>query len=133
MTGVVVLDASAVLASVFDEPGAEKVDAYVQTDSLLLITSVNMVEVISKLLDKGIPIDVARQLLQPLGLDETPLDGSLGAIAAQLRPLTRKAGLSLGDRCCLALARSRDAIAVTADRNWQDVAQAAGVKIDLIR
>ena len=133
MTETVVLDTSAVLASVFGEPGADKVDSYVQADSHLLITSVNMVEVVSKLLDKGIPIDIALQLLQPLGLDEITVGDSLGAIAARLRPLTRSAGLSLGDRCCLALAKAKGAPALTSDRNWSDIAKAAGVKVELIR
>lgn len=133
MTDPVVLDTSAVLAAVFGEPGAERVDACARADNELLISAVNMVEVISKMLDKGISPDLACQLLQPFGLEEIAFDSSQSAIAALLRPMTRSAGLSLGDRCCLALAKSRDAIALTADRAWKDAAEAAGVKVDLIR
>lgn len=53
--------------------------------------------------------------------------------SAELHPLTRGAGLSLGDRVCLALAATLGAPVVTADRGWDAVAGPAGVSIQVIR
>ena len=39
-------------------------------------------------------------------------------VAAALRPLTRSAGLSLGDRACRALADREGVPALTTDRAW---------------
>jgi PIN domain nuclease of toxin-antitoxin system len=128
-----VIDASSVLVSILDEPGADEVDIYAAGDNRLLISSVNMVEVRSKLLDREMPMDVIEQLLLPLGLDEIAFDAELGLRAAQLRPLTRQAGLSLGDRCCLALAKARSAAVLTSDRNWQALSEAVGIDVIITR
>ncbi len=40
---------------------------------------------------------------------------------AHLRPLTRAAGLSLGDRACLALTRRLEGVAMTTDAAWARV------------
>jgi ribonuclease VapC len=50
-----------------------------------------------------------------------------------LRPLTKFAGLSLGDRACLALAQLMQGCAVTADRAWLDVAAVVQIKVQMIR
>ena len=62
-----------------------------------------------------------------------PIDERLSYEAGMLRPVTLKAGLSLGDRYCLALAKREGVPAVTAERRWPDIAAAAGVTVDLIR
>lgn len=54
-------------------------------------------------------------------------------VAARLRPAVRAAGLSLGDRRCLALARRRGAVGVTADRAWGRLDPALGIAVDLVR
>jgi ribonuclease VapC len=51
--------------------------------------------------------------------------------AVRLHPLTRKAGLFLGDRLCLALARRLDGVALSADRPWGKAK--LDVAVDLIR
>jgi PIN domain nuclease of toxin-antitoxin system len=128
-----VIDASSVLVSVFNEPGAKEVDVYAAGDNRLLISTVNMVEVRSKLLDYQMSLDVIEQVLLPLALDEIGFDAGLGALAAQMRPATRPAGLSLGDRCCLALAKARGVVVLTAHRTWRGVADAVGVDIIITR
>ena len=123
-----VLDASAVLAYLKDEPGAEAVYAAVGEGAL--VSAVNWAEVLSKLTEGGQdPGDATRALTDAGILDQGliihPLDGSQAVEIARLRPLTREAGLSLGDRSCLALAGALGLPALTADRVW------AGLNLEL--
>jgi ribonuclease VapC len=129
-----VIDASSVLVAVFGEPGAAIIDGLIAGDDhRLLICSVNLSEVLSKMLDTGMPLDVARQLLLPLGLEEVPFGPELAISAAALRTMTRVFGLSLGDRCCLALAKELGAAVLTADRPWLQIASKVGVEMVLTR
>lgn len=72
---------------------------------------------------------------EPSDLDITvlPVGQELAEGAARLRGLSREAGLSLGDRFCLALARSLGVPALTTDRAWKDIAKPAGVKVEFVR
>ncbi len=123
----VVLDASAVLALLQDEPGGDRV-----LDSLPggLISSVNLSEVVAKLAELGMPESEIRLALS-LGLEVVPFDEAQAYSAGALRPVTRSAGLSLGDRACLALALSRDLPALTTDRVWRDMG--IDVEVEVIR
>jgi ribonuclease VapC len=82
------------------------------------ISAVNLSEVASRLGLAGMPESLIREALDPLGLDVVPFDQELAYQAAELMTHTRAAGLSLGDRACLALARRLGLPAVTADRAW---------------
>jgi len=110
-----VLDASAVLAIYFDEPGAEAVAAIV-ADSLL--SSVNYTEVVSSALDRGGSFDHVLRSLARMAFVVVDYDLTLARRAGQLRPATRASGLSLGDRACLALAERERLPAYTTDRSW---------------
>ena len=110
-----VLDASAVLALLNQEPGGDQVEALL-ADSL--ISAVNAAEVLTKLVDAGMPDDEALESLELLGLEIVDFDLRLAAQAAALRRPTRKKGLSLGDRCCLALGLTSGYELVTAEREW---------------
>ena len=125
-----VLDASALLCLLFDEPGAERVEAALHGSS---ISAANYAEVIGKLIDKGQDPDEAVADLAELDLDVVPLDRAQGEVAGSLRRSTRQAGLSLGDRACLALARTSGRAALTADRAWADLADEIAVKVKLVR
>jgi ribonuclease VapC len=122
-----VLDASAVLAVVLGECGADRVWALPEA----LISAVNYAEVVSKLIDLGVPPEVAVVRVAQLAAEVAPMDEAAAFGAALLRATTRARGLSLGDRACLALAKARGLPAVTADRAWASVD--AGVEIVLIR
>jgi ribonuclease VapC len=123
-----VLDASALLAYLRDEPGAEVVSEAIAGGAA--VSAVNLAEVLSRVTDRG--RDPAALVVR---MTERGLLG--GAIAvesfttadavetARLRPLTRKAGLSLGDRACLALARRLEAPALTADLAWSEAGELA--------
>ena len=111
-----VVDSSAILALIFQEKGAEKVLPILE-DSL--ISTVNVAEVFSKLAEKNLLTKERISDFYQLGLEITDFDSEQALKAAELRPLTRNLGLSLGDRCCLALAILRGATAITADRDWK--------------
>jgi ribonuclease VapC len=103
-----VLDASALLAYLRDEPGAELVAEAIADG--VVISTVNLAEVLSRSVDRGAdPAKIAARLAQSGLLDGAitvePFTTADAIDAARLRPLTRDAGLSLGDRACLALAR----------------------------
>lgn len=123
-----VLDASALLAALFAEPGAEAVDT-VLADSV--ISAVNFSEVVAKLIERGVPNEEASASLAELDLTVVPFDQRQAEIAGRLRGATRAAGLSLGDRSCLALAVSLSARAVTTDRAWAGIE--VGIAVDVLR
>ena len=125
---VYVLDASAVLAAFFDEPGAEAVAD--RMDGALLC-SVNYSEVVSKLVDRGTPAEQIVEIMGQLDVELVTADRELAMRAGLLRAESRGKGLSLGDRYCLALAASRNAVAVTADRSWADLD--IGLSIEMVR
>jgi PIN domain nuclease of toxin-antitoxin system len=125
-----VLDSSAVLAVILEEPGADRVEAYLPGAKL---SAVNLGEIVAKLRDLGMPAQTAEAVLDGLQIDIRPHDRNDALSAGFLRPVTRAAGLSLGDRACLALAASLGLPAVTADRSWQSIAADVGVKVASIR
>lgn len=110
-----VLDSSAILALLLGEPGAAKV-----RDALPggLLSSVNLAEVVSKLCERGMPAAEAMMAVASIGVDIVSFDAEQAHLAGEMRPATRAAGLSLGDRACLALARQRGLPTLTADAAW---------------
>ncbi len=112
-----VLDASAVIALLQEEPGADIVRATTR-DGARFISSVNLSEVVAKLIDRPTTPDGIRGAIASLDLEVQPLDESLAFEAGFLRTATRAAGLSLGDRACLALAIRLRLPVITTDRLW---------------
>ena len=119
-----VLDASALLALLNSEPGAEKVAAVL---SGAMISAVNLSEVVAKLAEVGMPEASIREALDGLALEVMPFDREQAYVAGHLRPLTRSAGLSLGDRACLGLAQRLGLPVVTTDSVWADL----GLELDV--
>ena len=130
-----VLDASAFLAFLKDEPGALRVAKALQEGSYMSL--VNVSEVLSTLADWGsTPQDTLRQLEDAgiLGGAVTvePYTRLDSMEVARLRPLTRAQGLSLGDRACLALAWRLGVPVLTTDTAWARLAL-PGITVEVIR
>ena len=121
-------DASALLAAIFEEVGGEVALANVADAA---ISTINLAEVATKLIDKGIDIAEAQHRISRFGLQPIPVDADLAWSAAALRPVSRAFGLSLSDRICLALALRENVPVLTADRAWSKLD--IGVRIKLIR
>jgi len=121
-----VLDASALLALLHGERGGETVEELLGTSA---ISSVNWSEVIQKALEKKTRVEGLRQELESLGLEVIPFTAELAEKTALLRAETRSAGLSLGDRACLALADNLGRPAVTADKIWRDLRLRVEVRV----
>lgn len=126
----VVLDASALLALLLGENGADKVKAALDG---AIMGAVNLAEVVSHYAKLGAARSDIETLLRPLPICVAPIDTALSYDAGMLRPITLERGLSLGDRYCLALAKRKDVPALTAERRWPEIAEAAGVRVELIR
>lgn len=123
-----ILDASALLAWLQDEPGAASVE-----DSLpeAAISSVNWSEVWQKALAHAVEVAGLRAELEALGLRIVPFDAQDAEEAARLWAAGR--GLSLADRACLALGRRYQLPVWTADRAWESAGAALGVEVKVIR
>lgn len=130
-----VLDASALLAYFNDEAGAAEVEEAIAEFGL--VSAVNWSEVLTKVEETGLSAESFEHQLRQQGilgqlLTIASFGESEAAAAATLRRPTRDRGLSLGDRACLALARSKSLPALTADRIWGEL-ELEGVEIRLIR
>jgi ribonuclease VapC len=124
----VVLDASALLAVLRAEPGAERIEPRLEGAG---IGAVNLSEVVTKLIEDDVPEAEIRRAIGRLELDVHAFDAQHAFIAGVLRRSTRALGLSFGDRACLALAQSLGALALTADRSWSRLD--LGIAIEIIR
>ena len=126
----VVLDSSALLAALLDEPGAAEVARVLEE---AVICSVNLSEVAHGLVRNGNSEVQSRALIAALDLVTVDADAELALDSGFLRRRTNAYGLSLGDRFCFALGRRLAAPVITADRIWKDAAKVAEVEVRLIR
>ena len=117
------------LALLNREPGSEQVANVVANGAA--ISAVNLSEVVTKLYEAGMPEAVIHDVLDLLGLEIVDFNTDQAYQSGLLRALTRHAGLSLGDRGCLVLARELALPALTTDRVWESLN--VGVTIQVIR
>jgi ribonuclease VapC len=123
-----VFDASAALALLQHEPGNDVVKRHVPG---AFMSAVNVAEVGTKLVERGMDLDQVHTAIATLGLEIVAFDEETAYASAILHGRTRASGLSLGDRACLALAEHMNLPALTADRMWTKVD--VGVEVRLIR
>ncbi len=122
----VVLDASALLALVNQEPGQAVVAELLPRS---LVSVVNASELVAKLTDQGMPENEIQDVLVALNLTVVPFDEGQGLISGYLRPVTKHLGLSLGDRACLALGLQTQCPVVTADKAWAKLEVGVGIQV----
>jgi PIN domain nuclease of toxin-antitoxin system len=115
------------LALLLAEPGTDRVKTALPG---ALLSTVNFAEVVTKLCERGMPAGEARGAIEATGVEVVDFGVDQACLAGELRNATRSAGLSLGDRACLALARLRGLPAITADTAW---GQLSGFDIIVIR
>ncbi|MBA4000484.1 type II toxin-antitoxin system VapC family toxin [Brevundimonas sp.] len=124
----IVVDSSAVVAAVLEEPGGEEM---ARRDGPFLLSAVNLCEVLERLAADDRKKRRILEMLEDIGLVLIDFTPDLAATAARLKAPTRSVGLSLGDRACLALALREQAPVLTGDRAWSKVD--VGVEVVLIR
>ncbi len=127
-----VLDASAILAFLQEEPGHLEVEQALH-DRVCLVTAANQCEIVAKLLDRSMQPDAIDAVVADLGYQVVDVTAEDGTRAGHWRNVTRAHGLSLGDRLCLAVAARLNAPVLTADRPWLAVADTLNVQIRCLR
>lgn len=128
-----VIDTSALLALLWQEPGWQTV-AQALHEANSLMSTVNLAELVAKTQEHH-PVSESdvRSLLAELPITIVPYDADQAITTGILRNTTRTLGLSLGDRACLALAQQQKAPALTADRLWLELADPLNLDIRYIR
>jgi PIN domain nuclease of toxin-antitoxin system len=126
--GVPIADSSAILALLKQEP-LGKLDP--RRLFRATISAVNLSEVLERLCAGGLSESEADEAVAALNLRVADFDEAQARLAAHLRPRTRRAGLSLGDRACLALGLHLGRPVITADRVWTSLD--IGVEVIAVR
>jgi ribonuclease VapC len=125
----IVLDASAILAVLNQEPGAEKLTPEVLSNAAG--STLNLAEVHAKLVSRGGDPEEAWEDTLSAIHECVPFSEEQARIAGGLVAQTRALGLSLGDRACLALGLELNAPVYTTDKTWKNLK--LGVRIHVIR
>jgi len=126
----VVLDASAVLAVILEEPGADVVVEALRSGAAM--STVNVAEVAARLHQDGWSDAEVALVFDSLGIEVVPFDPESALLSGRLRAATREFGLGLGDRACLACALAEGCPVLTSDRSWREL-DIADVDIRCIR
>ena len=126
----IVLDASAVLAVILEEPGADVVVEALRSGAAM--STVNVAEVAARLHQDGWSTSEVALVFGSLGIEALPFDPESALLSGRLRAATRKFGLGLGDRACLASGLVEGCPVLTSDRSWRDL-DIADVDIRCIR
>jgi PIN domain nuclease of toxin-antitoxin system len=126
----VLLDASALLAAIFEEPGAEIVQEVLRGD--VAMSTVSVAEVAARLHQNGWAATEVTDIIAELGIELVPFETDAALLSGQYRPATQRLGLGLGDRACLATSRLCKWPVLTADRDWRKL-NLHGVSIRFIR
>lgn len=114
-----VLDASAVLAVLLEEPGADVVAEALRTGAAM--STVNVAEVAARLHQDGWSESEVALVFESLGIEVLPFGPEAALLSGRLRTVTRRLGLGLGDRACLAAGRIEGCPVLTSDRSWKEL------------
>lgn len=124
----IVVDTSAAIAAMRNERGGDIVRADAED---LVLSSVNLAEVVSVLIRKGLTLSEAYENIEEFGFDILDFDRNLAEETGVMIAQTRGRGLSLGDCACLALAARENLPVLTADHGWEGIT--LGVQVQFIR
>ena len=124
------LDASAILAALYEEPGCDRVHAALRDGAAM--STVNVAEVSAHLRAHDWRSDQVKDVFEDLGIDVLPFDRPTALLSGAYRPRTHDLGLGLSALACLATARRLRLPVLTADRTWARV-KLRGVNVVLIR
>ena len=125
-----VLDAASVLAVVPEEPGADDVVAALRSGAAM--STVNVAEVAARLHQDGWSESELALVFETLGIEVLPFGPKAALLSGRLRTATRRLGLELGDRACLATGRVEGCAVLTSDRSWREF-DIADIEIRCIR
>ena len=125
---MVALDASALIAYLFHEPGREFVAAEIAESC---ISAVNYAEVVTCFARDSVDLRLVEDAMTASPVEVVTFDTAQAHLAGSLVARTKHLGLSLGDRACLALALGRGIPALTADQAWAKLD--IGVDVRVIR
>ncbi|MCA9957054.1 MAG: type II toxin-antitoxin system VapC family toxin [Ardenticatenaceae bacterium] len=125
---MIVLDASALLAFLFQETGQELVAPHLEDCCL---STVNLSEVVGRFVRDGHDAEAVLNKLLSTQIEIVPFSAQQAGVAALLLPLGKSLGLSLADRACMALAMTRNVPVLTADAIWQELD--LPIEVNLIR
>lgn len=123
-----VVDASVVLAVVREEPGSDV--ALSKLDNAL-ISSVNVCEVLYKIVASGGSMESAQWIIGKLPIVSIPFCNEQALVAASIHKKTHRKGISFADRACLALGLTHDVPVLTGERKWQSLG--IDVKVETFR
>ena len=126
----VLLDASALLAVIFEETGAEEVHAALR--GATAISSVNVGEVVACLDEDGWTRREVAEVIDGFDMEIVPFDTATAVVSGELRSRTRRVGVGLGGRACLATAQRLGIPVMSADPAWKRL-RLPGVKVRCIR
>ena len=118
MNRKVVLDASAILALIQEESGAEVIRPLLKQS---MMSTVNIAETLTSLQKVEIGPEEGMEYLSLLIAEIVDFDTDQAIDAAEFYPHVKHKGLSLGDRACLALGKKFQATIYTADKVWKDI------------
>jgi hypothetical protein len=122
----VILDASALIASIYEEKGGDMVAKYLPQ---AIISAVNMTEVISYMVNRGLDVEQVKELLESLTIEVAPYDAEQAFISGEIMLKTKKKGLSLADRACLALAITKNLPVLTVEKAWDELNLKVSIKL----
>lgn len=125
---MIVLDASALIALLKNEPGADVVAAHLDDP---VMSTANLAETLTRMAEDGGDAGAIKERLDEGPIQFVPVSDEHALAAAQLRIPTKALGLSLGDRLCLALGLEQQLPVLTADRRWKEID--VGVNVVLVR
>lgn len=124
----IILDASALIALIANEKGADIVTKYLPN---AVMSTVNITEVITRIIKAGASFDEAQIIVDSLIHTKVSFTDQQAMLAGKIVTDTKKHNLSLGDRACLALAMNKELPVLTADKVWSKLK--IGVKVEQIR